>query len=218
VLHGVAPNHLLVKREHREPLTPAVSRSLPPCCRGPARSPWRRSAHGAPTPEAATAFARTCAHRIRIHASHATVRSRSRNTGSIVPPLLRACNARFWRMSGPRRVLRVCPASVAPRVSAGPRDGGGNTQRRCLPGATWETPVAESGRSCSRYFFLPSRSSVISATATTAVMGSPVSISFLRAYDQSARYGRDRTARLEHEPHTTVHQLIWVLLRSGHDD
>lgn len=49
---------------------------------------------------------------------------------------------------------------------------GENTRRRCLPGATWETPVAESGRSCSRYFFLPSRSSVISATATSAVMGS----------------------------------------------
>jgi hypothetical protein len=94
----------------------------------------------------------------------------------------------------------------------------GGTRRGCLPGATWETPVAESGRSCSRYFFLPSRSSVISATATTAVMGSSMSISFLRACDQIARYGRDRTARLEHEPHTTVHQLIWVLLRSSHDE
>jgi len=65
--------------------------------------------------------------------------------------------------------------------------GGGNTRRGCLPGASWEAPVAESGRSCPRYFFLPSRSSVISAAATTAVMGSTMSISFLRACDRAER-------------------------------
>jgi hypothetical protein len=41
-----------------------------------------------------------------------------------------------------------------------------------------------------------------------AVIGSPMSISFLRACDEIARYVRDGTARLEHEPHTTIHQPI----------